>query len=147
MPRWAIASDFIPARLMRLSNRISPLDGRTIPIIDFSSVVFPAPLRPRTATISPAAISSATSRSTVIDPYPELKFRTERSGKVTAVVSSRMRMATATEIGVDNSTASHEFVEGSGSEDDALMQHEHRRGERANERHVMLHDDERMMLC
>ncbi len=45
-----------------------PLRGRSQPTIDLSVVVLPTPLRPSSATVSPAPISSDTSRSTWLSP-------------------------------------------------------------------------------
>ena len=45
-----------------------PVRGGTQPTIDLSVVVLPTPLRPRSATVSPAPIVSETPRRTWLSP-------------------------------------------------------------------------------
>src|SRR3954447_13118061 len=63
-------------------RRISPLRRRITPMMDFSVVVLPAPLRPRSVTVSPSRTSRSTPCSTWLSPYQACSPRTERSGSV-----------------------------------------------------------------
>src|SRR5262245_49733644 len=53
---------------------MDPPDGLRTPEIAFTVVVFPAPLAPNRATISPVAISKDTSHNTGTAPYETLRF-------------------------------------------------------------------------
>src|SRR5215510_11472687 len=77
------------------SSRIAPAAAACRPMIARSSVVFPAPLRPHSVTISPAPTRSDTSRTAYASPYA-----TE-----TASTSSRCRSVTmsGSQVGVDDS--------------------------------------------
>src|SRR5687767_1430509 len=63
-------------------NITSPDRGGTRPMIAFSVVDFPAPLRPRSATTSPSRTSRSTSNSTWARPYPAFRPRTSSVAKV-----------------------------------------------------------------
>src|SRR3954468_17858845 len=63
-------------------SRISPLRRRITPMMDFRVVVLPAPLRPRSVTVSPSRTSRSTPCSTWLSPYQACSPRTERSGSV-----------------------------------------------------------------
>src|SRR5689334_19150890 len=69
----------LPAR-RRPSTRTSPADGRLSPARTRSSVLFPAPLGPATASTSPAASVRSTSRSTLSRPKDRRRPRAASSG-------------------------------------------------------------------
>src|SRR5205085_1041669 len=60
------------------SNVIEPRRRPTMPMIDFSVVVFPAPLRPSSVTVSPARTSKSTPYSTCDSPYHACRSRTTK---------------------------------------------------------------------
>src|SRR5579871_1838762 len=62
------------------SKRTEPVRCVTMPMIDFSVVVLPAPLRPRSVTTSPARTSRSTPCRMCDSPYHACKFSTARSG-------------------------------------------------------------------
>src|SRR3712207_8809449 len=78
-----------------------------MPMIDFSVVVLPAPLRPRSVTTSPGATSKAMPWSTWDSPYQASRPWTERSGAPAwagarvASAASAMAMARS-DIGFDH---------------------------------------------
>ena len=73
------------------SNAIEPSRRGTMPMIDFSVVVLPAPLRPSSVTTSPAGTSNVTPCSTCDSPYQALSSRTASSGAPAAPERSRAR--------------------------------------------------------
>src|SRR4051812_1564065 len=78
MPLVTIAST--GARVMSSpSSRTCPRSQRTSPLIERSSVVFPAPLAPRTAVIRPVSARSETPSSARTGPYEEVRSRTSRT--------------------------------------------------------------------
>ncbi len=66
-PDWTIAGVGRRA-IERPSKRMSPPARPTMPMTVFSSVLLPAPFAPISATISPSATCSETSRSTGVRP-------------------------------------------------------------------------------
>ena len=66
-------------RSRALRTRSSPRAAGTIPMIDFSVVVLPAPLRPSSVTTSPAVTSNVTPCSTCDSPYQAFSSRTASS--------------------------------------------------------------------
>src|SRR5262245_14467477 len=85
MPSRAMRFDGSPAISVPL-YRIEPARRTPMPMIDFSVVVLPAPLRPSSVTTSPAPILKSTPWSTCDSPYQALSFSTESS-----VAASGMR--------------------------------------------------------
>src|SRR5664279_350677 len=83
MPRFAIRSErHVPIALP--SKVTLPLRLGSIPMIVRKVVVFPAPLRPTSVTISPAATSKSTPRTIWLSSYQALRPRT--SSMLTAQV-------------------------------------------------------------
>src|SRR4051794_1162250 len=79
MPLVTMAST--GARVMSSpSSRTCPRSQRTSPLIVRSSVVFPAPLAPRTAVIRPVSALSETPSSARTGPYDVVRSRTSSSG-------------------------------------------------------------------
>ncbi len=81
----ASATDLAP------SNAIEPSRRGTMPMIDFSVVVLPAPLRPSSVTTSPAATSKSTPCRTCDSPYQALSSRTASSGAPAAPAAPAAR--------------------------------------------------------
>src|SRR3954454_24185140 len=73
----------------RPSNCTEPLRWPTMPMMDFSVVVLPAPLRPSSVTTSPGRTSKVTPCSTCDSPYQASSASTVSSGVV--VTSSMAR--------------------------------------------------------
>src|SRR5262249_40303351 len=78
MPARPIWSD---ERLIssRPSSRTEPVRWPTMPMIDLSVVVLPAPLRPSSVTTSPARTSKVTPCSTCDSPYQACRLSTASS--------------------------------------------------------------------
>src|SRR3954469_11320525 len=68
--------------MRRPAKRTSPESGRTSPMIAFSVVVLPAPLRPRSTATSPARSSRSTSKRIRARPYPALSRLSSSVAKV-----------------------------------------------------------------
>ena len=83
MPSRAMRFDGSPT-VSRPSKTIEPSRRGTTPMIDFSVVVLPAPLRPSSVTTSPAATSNATPCRMCDSPYHACRPRTASSGAVAA---------------------------------------------------------------
>src|SRR5262249_10553557 len=98
-----------------------------MPMIARSNVVLPAPLRPNTLMISPAATVRSNPRSTVVAPYPA---RTSRS-------SSNLPPMPP-EIDVENSLIAAELVQSAASEHAALVKPRHRHVDLPTNLHVVL---------
>src|SRR5881296_991864 len=64
----------------RPSNRTEPVRWPTMPMIDLSVVVLPAPLRPSSVTTSPGWTSKVTPCSTCDSPYQACRLSTAKSG-------------------------------------------------------------------
>src|SRR3989442_1315146 len=88
MPRSS-GQNASPSRAMRLdgrsmssrpSKRMEPRRRPTMPMIDLSVVVLPAPLRPRSVTMSPGRISKSTPWRMWDSPYQAWRSRTSSSG-------------------------------------------------------------------
>ena len=79
MPSRAIRFDGSPIVSVP-SKRTEPRRRPTIPMIDLSVVVLPAPLRPSSVTISPGRTSKSTPCRTCDSPYHACRSRTCRSG-------------------------------------------------------------------
>ena len=69
-PRRAISAVVMPVHRSP-KRRISPATGASTPASVKSVAVFPAPLAPRSATISPDLTSRSRSRTTTLLPYPQ----------------------------------------------------------------------------
>src|SRR5438067_12085227 len=75
MPRRAMA--FEASRIVSLpANLIEPWRRPTMPMIDFSVVVLPAPLRPSSVTTSPSRTSKSMPCRMCDSPYQALRSRT-----------------------------------------------------------------------
>src|SRR5437764_13609089 len=80
--------------MSRPFRRISPDRCLALPAISSSKVVLPTPLRPTTATVSPAA-TERTSRSTmVVGPHPPVRPTTSS----TVCLAGKARLSGGTEI-------------------------------------------------
>ena len=79
MPSRAIRSLVRPISSLP-SKRTEPVRWPTMPMIDFSVVVLPAPLRPSSVTTSPASTSKVTPCSTWDSPYQACSPSTASSG-------------------------------------------------------------------
>src|SRR3954447_16623293 len=79
IPQRAIAFDCSPIS-SRSSKRTDPVRWPTIPMIDLSVVVLPAPLRPSSVTTSPARTSNVTPCRMWDSPYQACRFSTASSG-------------------------------------------------------------------
>src|SRR4029434_11021105 len=81
-----IRSGASTSAMVRPAKRMSPLRAGTRPAIVFNSVVFPAPLAPTRATISPGLTCSDTPWSASAPaPYATCTSRTSRSGSFPSV--------------------------------------------------------------
>src|SRR5204863_2181637 len=78
-PAWAIWFEARPIS-SRPSNRTDPVRRATMPMIDLSVVVLPAPLRPRSVTTSPWRTSNDTPCRMCDSPYHACRSRTASSG-------------------------------------------------------------------
>src|SRR5918912_44888 len=111
MPRRAIA--FEGSRMVSVPpNLIEPWRRATMPMIDFSVVVLPAPLRPRSVTTSPSRTSKSMPCRMCDSPYQALRPRT----------SSRLDMARS-EIGLDYARVLRHGVVVTLGEDLTSLQH------------------------
>src|SRR5436190_11637258 len=111
MPCRAMASD--GSRIVSVpANLIEPLRRPTMPMIDFSVVVLPAPLRPRSVTTSPSRTSKSMPCRMWDSPYQALRPRT----------SSRLGM-TGSEIGLDHAGVLGHGVVVALGQDLASLQH------------------------
>src|SRR6187200_2328245 len=79
IPRRAIAFDG-NSIVSRPSNRTEPRRCATIPMIDLSVVVFPAPFRPSSVTTSPRRTSNSTPCRMCDSPYQALRSVTLSNG-------------------------------------------------------------------
>src|SRR5712671_6162111 len=79
MPPRAIALDGSPIS-SRPSKRTEPVRWPTIPMIDLSVVVLPAPLRPSSVTTSPGSTSKVAPCKTCDSPYQACNSSTARRG-------------------------------------------------------------------
>src|SRR5438045_5544026 len=111
MPRRAMA--FEASRIVSLpANLIEPWRRPTMPMIDFSVVVWPAPLRPRSVITSPSRTSKSMPCRMCDSPYHALSPRT----------SSRLGMA-GSEIGLDHARVLGYRVVVALGQDLATLQH------------------------
>src|SRR6267142_3705493 len=78
-PSRAIRFDGRPIS-SRPPSRTEPRRRATMPMIDLSVVVLPAPLRPRSVTVSPGMISKSTPCRMCDSPYYAWRSRTSSSG-------------------------------------------------------------------
>src|SRR6266850_6448416 len=126
MPRRAIV--FEGSRMIsRCSYLIDPSRRPTIPMIDFSVVVLPAPLRPSSVTTSPSRTSKSMPCRMCDSPYQALR----------PLTSSRLDMPSS-EIGLDHARIlGHGAVVAFG-EVLAPLQHGDAVGERRDDRQVVL---------
>src|SRR6185503_10738620 len=130
-PRRAI--EFDGSRMVSLpSKRIEPVRFATMPMIDFSVVVLPAPLRPSSVTTSPSAISKSTPCRMCDSPYQALRPFT----------SSRLAIPRP-QVGLD-----HARILGDGGvialgEDLATLEHRDAIGERRDDGEVVLDHQDR----
>src|SRR5450759_126399 len=87
MPSLASCGSGLPVTSLPSSSTRPPI-SRATPRIAFSSVLFPAPFGPTTATTCPCFTSMATSWTMAASPYPAESPRTEsadpRSDAITA---------------------------------------------------------------
>src|ERR1700722_10670482 len=68
--------------MQRPDNEISPSWRVVWPRMVASSVVFPTPLRPSTASVFPVATENDTRSSTTVSPYPAVRSRTFSSSDI-----------------------------------------------------------------
>src|SRR3954470_22588062 len=92
------------------SSRTSPANAGSSPMIVFSIVDLPAPLRPSKATTSPAATSSCTSNRTCARPYPPLTCCISSIAKVHLAHSWIVACCSRRPAGYDFSTMEHEHT-------------------------------------
>src|SRR4029079_10027917 len=71
----------------RPSNTMEPSRWLTMPMMDFSVVVLPAPLRPRSVTTSPARTSRPTPCRMWESPYQALSALTDSSGVAESAIA------------------------------------------------------------
>src|SRR5881227_2271421 len=83
MPQRAIAFDCRPIT-SRPSKRTEPVRWPTMPMIDLSVVVLPAPLRPSSVTTSPARTSNVAPCRIWDSPYQACSPSTESNGLETS---------------------------------------------------------------
>src|SRR3954466_687626 len=96
---------------MRLpSSRTSPANAGSSPMIVLSIVDLPAPLRPSSATTSPAAIWSCTSNRTCARPYPPLTCSISSIAKVHLAHSWIVAYCSRRPAGYDFSAVQHEHT-------------------------------------
>src|SRR3989440_11616029 len=126
MPRRAMA--FAGSRIVSVpANLIEPWRRATIPMIDFSVVVLPAPLRPSSVTTSPSRTSKSMPCRMCDSPYQALSPRT----------SSRRGMA-GSEIGLDHARVLRHGVVVALGQDLASLEHGDAIRERRHNREVVL---------
>src|SRR4051794_11683663 len=139
---WGTYATPVRARswaLSRVTGRpemwISPPVAAISPVIVRRRVVFPTPLRPRSATSSPSATSAVMSWSTGVCPYPAETLRSWSIVDRPAQVDVEYLLVLA------------QLFDGAATEDGSLVQHDHVRVELPDEVHVVFHDDDRCTLC
>src|SRR5688572_16777220 len=105
------------------SKAISPLRCRIVPVIAARSVDLPAPLGPRSATVSPAATSRSTCCSTAAAPYRAL---------------TDLSLSMLAEIGVHHRRVGADALRRAFGDLGAEIEHHHAVRERQQEVHVVL---------
>src|SRR5437867_807819 len=147
-PSRAIRDD-VRAIVSAPSNRTEPLRRATIPMIDFSVVVLPAPLRPSSVTTSPRGTSNSTPWRMCDSPYQAFKPRIESRGALgmlgTQVGLDHLRMSghrPVVALGDDLAAREHRNVIREVLHDaEVVLDHEHGAvgGDASNERRDALH--------
>src|SRR5882724_8121416 len=142
MPRSS-GQNATPSRAMRSeesaivsepSNLTEPLRRGTIPMIDFSVVVLPAPLRPSSVTTSPRGTSNSTPWRMCDSPYHAFRPRTESRG-ASAMLGSQ--------VGLDHfGMRGHRAIVALG-DDLAAREHGYAIGEVRHHAQVVLHHEHR----
>src|SRR5918993_2919191 len=100
IPRRAMTRAGRPI-VSRPSKTTEPARLPMMPMIDFSVVVLPAPLRPRRVTTSPGFTSKRMPCSTWLSPYQASRSRTARRGAAVEAAAVRARAASAMAAGSD----------------------------------------------
>src|SRR5215472_3665669 len=118
-------------------KRMEPRQVRTIPEMVRLIVDFPAPLGPRTVTISPACTAKFTPRRISVPPYPACTPLSERSGSAMRTPRGYASCRASSKIGLDNNRIGGNVLRGPPRNDPALGENEHVLGERGNRLHDM----------
>src|SRR5690242_9360438 len=131
------------ATVSRPSYWIKPSRRGTIPMIDFSVVVLPAPLRPSSVTTSPGSTSNATPCNTCDSPYHAFSPLTASSGPAEPlyVCGSSFPGASSmprSEIGFDDGRILRHRCVVALREHFAARQHRDVIGQRRHDRQIML---------
>src|SRR5215467_10742172 len=125
-------------------KRMEPRQARTIPEMVRLIVDFPAPLGPKTVTISPACTAKFTPRRISVPPYPACTPVSERSGSAMRAPRGYTSCCAAAEIGLDNTRIGGNVLHCASRNDSALGENKHVLGERGNRLHHMFrHQDRR----
>src|SRR5471030_779563 len=135
MPSRAIWFDGWPT-VSWPSNVTEPLRLPTMPMIERSVVVLPAPLRPSNVTSSPRQISKSMPCSTCDSPYQASRPATLRSGST----------MTGTDIGFDDQRVLRHRGIGSFRQHLAAREHSDSVGEVGHHGHVVLDHQHRTVL-
>src|SRR6516164_11239226 len=123
-------------------KRIEPRKLLTIPEIVRLIVDFPAPLGPKTVTISPVCTAKFTPRRISVPPYPACTPVSESSGSGMHTPGGYAFCCASPEIGLDNERIGSNFLRCPLRDYPALGENEHVLGERGNCLHDMLrHQD------
>src|SRR3954451_2553156 len=133
MPARARTSGLARVR-SRPSNSTCPERGRKRPMTLLSSVVLPTPLRPIRQTSSPGRTSRLTPRRTCVSPYA-----------TDSVLTWSMLFAALAQIDLDHARVALHLRHAPLAQLAALMQHRDARGDLADERHVVVDDQQRVL--
>src|SRR5690606_11732228 len=131
MPSLATCSGRMP-RMSRPSNLMRP-PARTAPLMARSVVVLPAPFAPRMPTAPPGGTVSETASSTCTGPYQA----------VTSSSSSSVIGRVLPDVRLDDARIRLRLGCGALHELAPVIEHDHPLGERGDESHVVLDDDDR----
>src|SRR4029453_12652257 len=135
MPQAARSSGRRPPRSQPSNFPLPDRTGRG-PLIDFSSVVFPTPLRPIRQTTVPAGTSSETFHSTWLSPKATLRPRTSS-------MRGFRRGVAAAEVDFAHPRILLDLVHRALAEHAALVENGDPSGQAAHELHVVLDDQHR----
>src|SRR5215469_6653983 len=118
-------------------KRIVPRQVRTTPEIARLIVDFPAPLGPKTVTISPGCTAKFTPRRISVPPYPACTPVSDRSGSAMRIPRGYASCCAPTKIGLDNKRIGGNVLRCASRNDPALGKNKNVLGERGNRLHHM----------
>src|SRR5262249_54188314 len=124
-------------------KRMEPRQARTIPEMVRLIVDFPAPLGPKTVTISPACTAKFTPRRISVPPYPACTPVSERSGSAMHTPRGYAPCRASPEIGLDDKRIGGNVLRRPPRNYPALGENEHVLRERGNRLHDMFRHQDR----